>query len=215
MRRQYDNQHVRRRTKTNKDPPLSLCIYNVNKRIQEDDLQQLALFSEYARLAVESDNVHEKKEETAKPFQCIAFLVRDWQYFEEEDDCAIKESEMKEYLDKSISERDAKDLQETREQMLACFESLTCHGLCHPGMAVIKKSFTGNVSKIDPRLFATPGSILPACLSRRQLGAQDHSRTRSHSGQVGGVYQGLRGYVCDGRKLPRGFNHARGHCLCE
>jgi atlastin len=140
----------------NKDPPLSLylslylSIYNVHKRIQEDNLQQLALFSEYARLAVESDNVNEKKEETAKPFQRIEFLVRDWQYFEEEDDCAMKENEMKEYLDKFISERDAKDLQETREQILACFESLTYYGLCHPGMAVIKKSFTGDVSKIDP-----------------------------------------------------------------
>jgi atlastin len=128
----------------------SYQIYNVDKRIQEDNLQQLALFSEYARLAVESDNVHEKKEETAKPFQRIEFLVRDWQHFEEEDDCAMKENEMKEYLDKVISERDAKDLQETREQILACFESLTCYGLCHPGMAVIKKSFTGDVSKIDP-----------------------------------------------------------------
>jgi len=40
-------------------------------------------------------------------------------------------------------------LQETREQILACFEKTTCFGLSHPGMAVIKKNFKGEVSKMD------------------------------------------------------------------
>lgn len=40
----------------------SYQIYNVDKRIQEDNLQQLALFSEYARLAVEGTDSLQKKE---------------------------------------------------------------------------------------------------------------------------------------------------------
>uniref|UniRef100_A0A7S4AA67 GB1/RHD3-type G domain-containing protein n=1 Tax=Pseudo-nitzschia australis TaxID=44445 RepID=A0A7S4AA67_9STRA len=130
----------------------SYQIYNVDKRIQEDNLQQLALFSEYARLVVQgTDGASVKKEGAGdmKPFQTMEFLVRDWQHFEDEEDYDQMEQEMNEYMDKVISEREAKDLQETREQILACFEKTTCFGLSHPGMAVIKKNFKGEVSKMD------------------------------------------------------------------
>lgn len=130
----------------------SYQIYNVDKRIQEDNLQQLALFSEYARLAVEgTESTPEQKEKAGgmKPFQTMEFLVRDWQHFEDEEDYDRMENEMNDYIEKVISEREAKDLQETREQINACFEKTTCFGLSHPGMAVIKKSFQGEVSKMD------------------------------------------------------------------
>eukprot|EP00535_Pseudo-nitzschia_heimii_P009152 CAMPEP_0197173506 /NCGR_PEP_ID=MMETSP1423-20130617/410_1 /TAXON_ID=476441 /ORGANISM="Pseudo-nitzschia heimii, Strain UNC1101" /LENGTH=592 /DNA_ID=CAMNT_0042622331 /DNA_START=90 /DNA_END=1868 /DNA_ORIENTATION=+ len=129
----------------------SYQIYNVDKRIQEDNLQQLALFSEYARLAVEgADSAQAKSgEERPKPFQTMEFLVRDWQHFEDEEDYDRMEEEMSEYIDKVISEREAKDLQETREQIQSCFQKTTCFGLSHPGMAVIKKNFNGEVSKMD------------------------------------------------------------------
>jgi len=130
----------------------SYQIYNVDKRIQEDNLQQLALFSEYARLAVEGTDSAQAKngeEERAKPFQTMEFLVRDWQHFEDEEDFDRMEEEMNEYMEKVISEREAKDLQETREQIQACFQKTTCFGLSHPGMAVIKKNFKGEVSKMD------------------------------------------------------------------
>mmetsp|Transcript_43312 Transcript_43312/g.44003 ORF Transcript_43312/g.44003 Transcript_43312/m.44003 type:complete len:588 (+) Transcript_43312:109-1872(+) len=130
----------------------SYQIYNVDKRIQEDNLQQLALFSEYARLAVEGSDdssVQKEKKIDHKPFQTIEFLVRDWQHFEDEEDYDRMEQEMNEYMDKVIAEREAKDLQETREQILACFQKTSCFGLSHPGMAVIKNNFQGEVAKMD------------------------------------------------------------------
>jgi atlastin len=129
----------------------SYQIYNVDKRIQEDNLQQLALFSEYARLAVQTDNgmVEQEKSLNDKPFQTMEFLVRDWQHFESEENYDDMEKEMEEYLEKVISDREAKDLQDTREQIFACFAKLSCYGLSHPGMAVIKKTFQGEVSKMD------------------------------------------------------------------
>jgi len=130
----------------------SYQIYNVDKRIQEDNLQQLALFSEYARVAVEGTGsvpMNKDDEERRKPFQTMEFLVRDWQHFEDEEDYDRMEEEMNEYMENVISEREAKDLQETREQIQACFGKFTCFGLSHPGIAVTKKSFKGEVSKMD------------------------------------------------------------------
>lgn len=126
----------------------SYQIYNVEKRIQEDNLQQLALFSEYARLALQADQVHDGSE-NIKPFQKIEFLVRDWQNFEDEDDFDQMEKEMDEYFQKVIADRDAKDLQETREQINSCFEDASCYAFVHPGKHVTKMSYTGDVAQID------------------------------------------------------------------
>lgn len=145
----------------------SYQIYNVDKRIQEDNLQQLALFSEYARMAVGVDEAREKREapledqeteddkvgdQKPKPFQQIEFLVRDWQHFDEAEDgenYEAMEKCMETYLESVIAERDAKDLKETREQILSCFETISCYGLCHPGTAVTKKKYTGDVDAMD------------------------------------------------------------------
>ena len=79
----------------------SYQIYNVDKRIQEDNLQHLALFSEYARMAVDADQVHTvDNPKNFKPFQRIEFLVRDWQHFEDEEDYDQMAQEMQNYLDK-------------------------------------------------------------------------------------------------------------------
>lgn len=151
----------------------SYQIYNVDKRIQEDNLQQLALFSEYGRIAFEveekaatKDEPEECREEhpgateeekmkiSAKqqPFQRIEFLVRDWQNFDTEDetDIALMEAEMDAYLEHVTAERDASDLKATRDQITSCFEEIGCFMMTHPGFGVIKNKYEGDVSKIEP-----------------------------------------------------------------
>ena len=154
----------------------SYQIYNVDKRIQEDHLQQLALFSEYARLMSKVSSTKDENTEkidgnnsekatlditspsSMKPFQKIEFLVRDWQHFDDEhifdeDDninYEVVERSMVAYLNKVLAERDAKDLQETREQIIHCFDAITCYGLCHPGIAVTKKKYSGTIKEIEP-----------------------------------------------------------------
>jgi atlastin len=144
----------------------SYQIYNVDKRIQEDNLQQLALFSEYGRMALQADghkgqsqrtnleNEHgdkgQEKKKTSKPFQKIEFLVRDWQNFEDDEDMESCEREMKEYLESVIAERQASDLKDTREQITSCFEEVSCFLMTHPGFAVTKKKYSGDVSVVEP-----------------------------------------------------------------
>jgi atlastin len=56
---------------------------------------------------------------------------------------------MNAYLKEVIKTRDIKDLQETREQIISCFEKISCYGFCHPGLEVTKKNFDGSIEKID------------------------------------------------------------------
>lgn len=149
----------------------SYQIYNVDKRIQEDNLQHLALFSEYGRMALDDsdldpeqaeENSQEKKASSKpKPFQRLDFLVRDWQNFEEEFDLNPDKEEssenfsklrkdMEAYLEKVLGVRAASDLQSTREQISRCFEHVNCYLMPHPGNAVTKLAYKGEVDKIDP-----------------------------------------------------------------
>ena len=124
----------------------SYQIYNVDKMIGEDALQQLSLFTEYARAAMTTN----QEKEGDKPFQKVEFLVRDWQHFEEEEDVEEMAREMERVLEKVMADRDAKDLKETREQITMCFEKVSIYGLTHPGFAVTKKSYGGEIDKIEP-----------------------------------------------------------------
>jgi len=154
----------------------SYQIYNVDKRIQEDNLQQLALFSEYGRLALQLQKSPKKndkskeedkegaddtpdtssesgKDETTietKPFQKMEFLVRDWQNFDDDEDLDACEKEMKTYLENVLAEREASDLKETRDQISSCYEDVSCYQMTHPGFAVTKKKYSGDVNVIEP-----------------------------------------------------------------
>jgi atlastin len=147
----------------------SYQIYNVDKRIQEDNLQQLALFSEYGRMALKTDGHEEehekeescdtdaevdKKKQMKRPFQHIEFLVRDWQNFEDDEDIEMCEKEMSEYLEAVLAEREATDLKDTREQIISCFENVSCYLMTHPGFSVTKKKYAGEISSVEPTFIA-------------------------------------------------------------
>lgn len=136
----------------------SYQIYNVDKNIQEDNLQQLALFTEYGRMVMTMDNDDDSKNQTSesqqtqKPFQRMEFLVRDWQHFESDEEGDLKdlEKEMSDYLQKVLSEKEAKDLKDTRDQISSCFAEMDCFMLTHPGSAVTKKKYDGDTKQVDP-----------------------------------------------------------------
>ena len=84
----------------------SYQVYNVEKRIQEDNLQHLALFSEYGRIAVNpktapadgtaigaAATTATAAVSAAKPFQRLQFLVRDWPNFDRDWDEEEEEGE--------------------------------------------------------------------------------------------------------------------------
>lgn len=147
----------------------SYQIYNVDKRIQEDNLQHLALFSEYGRMALDDSDLDPEQTEgdkgelasKPKPFQRLDFLVRDWQNFEEEfdlshdcpessDNFGKLRKDMEGYLEKVLGTRAASDLQSTREQISRCFDHVNCYLMPHPGSAVTKLTYKGEVEKIEP-----------------------------------------------------------------
>ena len=111
----------------------SYQIYNVDKHIQEDHLQHLALFTEYGRVALEEGRAAGESVANSRPFQRLEFLVRDWQNFQDDSAPIAKLSkEMDAYLDEVLAKREHSDLKQVRDQVNSCFESVSCFLLPHP-----------------------------------------------------------------------------------
>ena len=123
----------------------SHVIYNVDKRIQEDNLQHLALFSAYGQLI--NKDMHK-----GKCLQTLQFLVRDWQNFEEmESNLELGEYRLfsDRYLDTVFGNRNSQDLNNTRNQIKNCFNKITCSFLPHPGLKATSNGFTGNIKDLN------------------------------------------------------------------
>jgi len=168
----------------------SYSVYNLDKRIQEDNLQHLALFSEYGRVALveerkageeewtsTADGESQKTGEGPRPFQRLELLVRDWQDFHDIDGTLEEiHDDMRSYLDEVLRERRQKDLKEVREQIKLCFEDVSCWLLPHPGMEVIKKTFDGDIDKISPEFRRLAADYIRRVFSKRMVVKKIHAR---------------------------------------
>lgn len=114
----------------------SYQIYNVSRQIQEDNMEHLALFAEYGKLAVGHGVEKAKRDRQAgvmaasgtaskvskeedidvadddneddpeAPFQRLDFLIRDWQNFDDEDDVDGCLKSMPSYLQSKLEEKE-------------------------------------------------------------------------------------------------------------
>jgi atlastin len=61
---------------------------------------------------------------------------------------------MSEYLETVLAEREAADLKDTRAQIMSCFENVSCYLMTHPGFAVTKKKYAGEIVSVEPTFMA-------------------------------------------------------------
>lgn len=152
----------------------SVQCYNPMQNLKEDDSQNLDVFSQYGRLAVEHT--------TEKPFQKLLFIIRAWPYaFETNngwDDHKV--------TDGFLSENDeqTQDMRQLRTRIRNTFEQIQTFLMPHPGLAVSQgPTFMGNLQNISvefrqyvkelvPGLFA-PDKLIVKKINGQKLRARD------------------------------------------
>lgn len=140
----------------------SVQVYNINKTIQEDHLQHLQLFTEYARLAMDEYN-------DAKPFQTLMFLVRDWSF---PYDAEYGLDGGQRILDKrlEVTPKQHKELQQLRQHIKSSFDSIKCFLMPHPGLDVaISPNFRGELDSISADFKAQLRALVPLLFDRNNL----------------------------------------------
>ncbi|XP_059919050.1 atlastin-3, partial [Gadus macrocephalus] len=171
----------------------SMQIYNLSQNIQEDDLQQLQLFTEYGRLAL--DEIFQK------PFQSLMFLIRDWS-FPYEYNYGLKGG--KEFLEKRLQVKDAQheELQTVREHIHSCFTDISCFLLPHPGLKVATSpSFEGQLYDVAPEFKEQLRSLIPALLHPDNLADKE---INSNKVTCRGLLEFFKAYIkiYQGEDLP-------------
>ncbi|KAF8566742.1 hypothetical protein P879_08891 [Paragonimus westermani] len=140
----------------------SIQIYNIHGNIQEDHLQHLHLFTEYGRLAMESDVCE-------NPFQHLLFLVRDWSFPYEYEYGSIGGNKL---LDSrlKIQPNHHSEHETVRRHIRSCFSRVTCFLLPHPGSKVATSpQFDGRLSDIDRDFVRELSILVPTILSPSSL----------------------------------------------
>ena len=139
----------------------SYQIYNLDKRIQEDHLNNMAYFSAYTDLMDslhQSDSIDDSisndwsDNDSSKIGQTLSLLVRDWQNFEDSLDLASCKLEVDEYQKKFLSDDVNVDAvkRSTRTKIMNTYDTVNVRLCPHPGLPVTEGVFSGNLSIVRP-----------------------------------------------------------------
>lgn len=135
----------------------SMQIYNLMHNIQENDIQNLQLYTEYGRIVSSTQT-------SVKPFQSLTFMVRDWQ-FNYESPYGFQGGSS--YLDEllEITHDQPAELHNVRHHIRSSFDLLNCCLLPHPGRHVqTDPNFNGKLSEIDREFLTVLKQVVPTML---------------------------------------------------
>ncbi|KAL5290728.1 ATL2.2 family protein [Megaselia abdita] len=139
----------------------SVQIYNIMHQIQEDDLQNLHLFTQYGRLASSEGEV--------SPLQDLVFLIRDWRFpYEYDFGFYGGDSFLKSCLE--VRKEQASELQDIRKELSTCFDGMKCFLMANPGEKVSSdKHFDGRLNDIAPAFVDNLKDLVPKLLAPENL----------------------------------------------
>lgn len=137
----------------------SVQCYNIKDQIQQDSLQYLDLFTDYARAALNATN--------EKPFQYLLFIIRDWA-FAYENSYGLNQKVANELM--AGDEDDTPETHQLRNRIQASFKKVGVFLMPHPGMTVARsKNFTGDMQQIDPEFRKYVKELVPSLFRPENL----------------------------------------------
>lgn len=118
----------------------SYQIYNLDKRIQEDHLCNMAYFSAYSSLVSNTDKIG----------QTLCLLIRDWQNYENNFDLEKCDIEAECYKNDFLQDTGLTDKIkiDTRKKIYDTYDDIVVRLCPHPGHLVTEGQFSGKLSEI-------------------------------------------------------------------
>lgn len=137
----------------------SVLCYNVTQNVEEDKLQHLQFFTNYAQLAM--------KDSSKKAFQKLLFIVRDWQFV-----CDHDFGYSKEFVDDLLAEnaKQTNDMRQLRKQIQESIDDINAFLLPYPEeMLSNAEHFTGDIDQIDSDFIENVKHLAPSILAPENL----------------------------------------------
>jgi len=146
----------------------SRLVYNISKQIQQDKIDNLLYFTEFAQAALRAKAGFSALEGRIQPFQTLEFLVRDWPHYPEGSSVEAGRSMMRSHLDQYRDPKVSEDTQsiDTLQKM---FANLDVWCLPHPSLAIERESWDGDLKVIEPQFWRFIDEYFNKIFSSKEL----------------------------------------------
>jgi len=149
----------------------SRLVYNVSKQIQQDKIDNLLYFTEFAQAALRAKAGFSTAEGQIRPFQTLEFLVRDWPHYADGSSVEAGRKMMLSHLDQYMDPKVSEDTQsiDTLQKM---FENLDVWCLPHPSLTIERESWDGDLKVIEPQFWRFIDQYFEKIFSSKELSAK-------------------------------------------
>lgn len=137
----------------------SVLCYNVMQNVEEDKLQYLQLFMNYAQLAM--------TDSSEKAFQKLLFTVRDWQHV-----CDHEFGYSKEFVDDLLAEnaKQTNEMRELRKKLRENIKDIEAFLMPYPENMISEgEHFTGDIEQIDSDFIENVKVLVPSIFAPENL----------------------------------------------
>eukprot|EP00448_Togula_jolla_P008180 CAMPEP_0170603362 /NCGR_PEP_ID=MMETSP0224-20130122/18873_1 /TAXON_ID=285029 /ORGANISM="Togula jolla, Strain CCCM 725" /LENGTH=647 /DNA_ID=CAMNT_0010928241 /DNA_START=50 /DNA_END=1993 /DNA_ORIENTATION=- len=142
----------------------SKLVVNIRSNISENEIGFLDYITTFTQTVLKTDAANSQT-----PFGALEMLVRDYSNFEDGWTMEQCKAEIQQHLHDHVSSHENDSDKKTLETRLnSTFNRINCHALCHPGIAVTKPSYDGEIAVIDRDFF-----VLLDNLTKTLFGADD------------------------------------------
>lgn len=147
----------------------SRLIYNVSKQIQQDKIDNLLYFTEFAKAALRSKGG--VAEGRIRPFQTLEFLVRDWPHYQDNSSVEVGRLMMLEHLEQYMDPEVSEDTQSI-DSLARMFDNIDVWCLPHPSLTIERETWDGNLKVIEPQFWRFMDKYLDKIFGEKELCAK-------------------------------------------
>jgi len=147
----------------------SRLIYNVSKQIQQDKIDNLLYFTDFAQAALRAKgDLSESRRDAMRPFQTLEFLVRDWPHFAQDEKLDSGREMMVKHLGQYL---DQSEDTSSVESLRAMFSDIDVWCLPHPSLQIERQSWDGDLSVVEAEFWRFLNTYMTKIFSAEQLRA--------------------------------------------
>jgi len=185
----------------------SRLVYNVSKQIQQDKIDNLLYFTDFARAALRSQRVAAQANGREEPFQTLEFLVRDWPHFEE--NCSLDDARamMKNHLNQYFDPARSEDTQSVKA-LGSLFQDIDVWCLPHPSLTIERESWDGDLAVIEKEFWRFIDGYMEKIFSSGQLQAKENLGNFITVDTFGTVLREFIGAFSDAAPQAKTFSEA-------
>eukprot|EP00439_Symbiodinium_sp_Y106_P068921 s438_g11.t2 len=151
----------------------SRLVYNVSKQIQQDKIENLLYFTDFARAALRAQKLSAQPDGKDQPFQTLEFLVRDWPHFQENCSLSDARSMMKSHLDQYFDPKKSEDTKSVKA-LGSLFQDIDVWCLPHPSLKIERDSWNGDLVVIEKEFWRFIDGYMERIFSPAQLQAKEN-----------------------------------------